>query len=206
MSRTLTASIRPALAALCLLAALAAPAQARVVEGQSFDDKVEVGGQALQLNGVGLRAVAWLKGYVAALYLPHKSTSADEVLKMEGRKRVDIRMLEAVASTEFTKAFQRGVKRNSNDQQMKDLEERIQAFSKTIDAIGPLRKGERIELDFVPDAKAEGGGSLQLRVGGQPRGTPVPGADFYAAVLRVFIGPKPTDPELKVGLLGGPVS
>ena len=27
-----------------------------------------------------------------------------------------------------------------------------------------------------------------------------------AALLSVFIGPKPTDPELKTGLLGGPIS
>jgi hypothetical protein len=35
-----------------------------------------VGDTDLKLNGVGLRAVAWLKGYAAGLYLPKKATAA----------------------------------------------------------------------------------------------------------------------------------
>ena len=41
----------------------------RVVEGQPFARRVALAGTELQLNGTGVRAVAWFKGYAAGLYL-----------------------------------------------------------------------------------------------------------------------------------------
>ena len=38
--------------------------------------------------------------------------------------------------------------------------------------------------------------------GGQPRGTVIPGEEFFTAVLRVWIGDKPVDSSLKKGMLG----
>ena len=56
-----------------------------------------------------------------------------------------------------------------------------------------------IDLDFVPTS------GLTLVWNGKVQGEPLPGADLYTALLKIFIGDKPTDPELKAGLLGGPV-
>lgn len=193
--------LRGPLVALALVAASVAPVCAQITaEGQTFPATDEVASQPLQLNGVGLRAVAWLKGYAAGLYLPRKTRVASEVLDMGGPKRLQIRMLESVDSREFTKAFQRGVKRNSSEAQMDRLTARAAAFSATVDGLGKLNKGDRIDLDFVPQQ------GLVLRVNGAVKGGAVAGEDFYAALLRVFLGDKPTDPELKAGLLGGKVS
>ena len=187
--------------ALALAAAAVAPVRAQITaEGQTFPATDEVASQALKLNGVGLRAVAWLKGYAAGLYLPRKTRVASEVLDMAGPKRLQIRMLESVDSREFSKAFQRGAKRNSSAAQMERLTARVDEFSATVDGLGKLNKGDRIDLDFVPQQ------GLVLRVNGAVKGPPVAGDDFYAALLRVFLGEKPTDPELKAGLLGGKVS
>jgi hypothetical protein len=51
-------------AALGLLAAMPALAAAQPIkiEGLTFAGELPLAGQALQLNGVGLRAVAWFKG------------------------------------------------------------------------------------------------------------------------------------------------
>ena len=46
---------------------------------------------------------------------------------------------------------------------------------------------------------------LVLSRNGAARGAPVTGEDFYAALLRCFIGVRPADAEMKIGLLGGPV-
>jgi len=40
-------------------------------------------------------------------------------------------------------------------------------------------------------------------VNGQPRGNAIPGEDFFTAVLRVWIGDKPVDADLKKGMVGG---
>jgi hypothetical protein len=39
-------------------------------------------------------------------------------------------------------------------------------------------------------------------VNGQPRGKPIPGDDFYRALLRIWLGDKPVDGDLKKGMLG----
>jgi hypothetical protein len=41
-----------------------------------------------------------------------------------------------------------------------------------------------------------------MSVNGKAQGEPIPGDDLYAALLRIFLGDKPSDPELKSGLLG----
>ena len=53
----------------CLAIAGAGTAGAATLEGQRFDDAVRLADQPLRLNGVGVRAVMFVKGYVAGLYL-----------------------------------------------------------------------------------------------------------------------------------------
>lgn len=193
---------RQALQALAVLPLAAArPSRAdTVLEGQTFASVVRVAGQDLRLNGVGLRAVAWLKGYAAGLYLMRRSGDAAEVMAMPGPKRLQLRMLQEASSVEFVKAFDRGVKRNLGEDRLPPLAERMRRFDSAIASLGMVRKGDVVDLDFDP---AQG---LLFTRNGRRVGEPVPGADFYAALLSVFIGPKPTDPELKTGLLGGPIS
>ncbi len=42
-----------------------------------------------------------------------------------------------------------------------------------------------------------------MLVNGQPRGSAIAGDDFFAAVLRIWIGDKPVDASLKKALVGG---
>ncbi|HET9977791.1 MAG TPA: chalcone isomerase family protein [Burkholderiaceae bacterium] len=191
---------------LLLLAALAAGvprAQAAPpiqVEGYTFAGQARVADTALELNGVGYRAVAWLKGYAAGLYLPRRATTAAQVLAMPGPKRLQLRMLLDVETEEFVKAFDKGVARNTPSADVARLAERMARFDAQLRALRKVAKRDLIDLDFIP------GTGLQLSLNGKPRGEPLPGEDLYAALLRIFIGDKPTDPELKLGLLGGPVA
>ena len=72
----------------CLAAALSATgvtaAQAATLEGQQFDDTVVLGQHKLQLNGLGLRGVAWLKAFVAGLYVTTPSRDAAALLAETG--------------------------------------------------------------------------------------------------------------------------
>ena len=79
------------------------------------------------------------------------------------------------------------------------LGERMQAFDKIILGVGKVKTNDAIDIDFLP------GRGVVLSVNGKPRGAPVPGDDLYAALLRIFLGDKPADPELKQGLLGAPL-
>ncbi len=181
------------------LGSLALPARAdREVEGLRFPDRIELDGSPLELNGIGLRAVAWVKGYALALYMTQKTRSAAQALATPGPKRLRLRMLLDVDAVEFVKAFHKGVVRNTPPAELPRLEERRNRFAAQVQALGRLRKLDTIDLDFLP---AQG---LRMTVNDTVRGEPIAGADLYAALMRVFLGEHPADPELKAGLLGGP--
>jgi hypothetical protein len=188
---------------LCLvpIAALLPTARAQVrVEGYTFGREASVGGQVLQLNGVGLRAVAWLKGYAAGLYLGRKATTPAAVLADTGAKRLQLRMLQEVPAEEFTKAVGKGIARNTPPADQPALQERMRQFEALVLGLKKVRKGDLVDLDWVP------GQGLVFAYNGRALAAPLPGADFYAALLLIFIGPHPVDRELKAGLLGGPVA
>jgi Chalcone isomerase-like len=181
---------------------LAFPAQATrpiTTEGVTFAGDIRVANTALQLNGVGLRAVGWLKGYAAGLYLPRKATTEAQVLQTPGAKRLQLRMLQEVDAEEFVKAFHKGVERNTPAPEAQRIAERAKQFDAVVRGLVKLKKQDVIDLDFIP------GQGLQLSRNGTARGAPLPGEDLYAALLRCFIGVRPADADMKVGLLGGPV-
>ncbi len=180
----------------------AAPAWATrsiTTEGLMFAGDIRLADTALQLNGVGWRAVAWARGYAAGLYLQKKAGTEAQVIAQTGPKRLQLRLVQEVDAEEFVKAFVKGVNRNTPEAERTALAERVTQFSSVIRGLGKLKKQDVIDLDFIP------GKGLVLSRNGTARGTPVTGEDIYAALLRCFIGIKPTDPELKIGLLGGPV-
>jgi Chalcone isomerase-like len=168
-------------------------------EGLTFAGDIKVADTALLLNGVGWRAVAWARGYAAGLYLPKKAGTETQVIAQTGAKRLQLRLVQEVDAEEFVKAFVKGVNRNTPPADVAKLGERVTQFNTVIRSLGKLKKQDVIDLDFVP------GKGLVLSRNGTPRGAPVAGEDIYAALLRCFIGVRPTDPELKIGLLGGPV-
>jgi len=179
-----------------LFLATLAPVQARTVEGQNFEEQLQLGGSTVQLNGVGLRQVQWFKGYAAGLYLTRKAATPAEALSAPGPKRLQIRMLVDVETIEFSKSFNRGIRRNTAPAQREALAERMQKFDGIIQRIGKVKTGDSIDIDWIP---ARG---IILSLNGRPRGEPILGEDLYGALLRIFLGDKPSDPELKQGLLG----
>lgn len=180
--------------------ALAPPGQAQasavMVEGQAFDRQVLVAGATLQLNGTGVRAVAWFKGYAAGLYLGAPVNSAAQALAAHGPKRLQIRMLQDVPAEEFEKAFTKGMRRNAPEEQLAGLGPRMAAFAQTIRALRQVRKGDVVDLDLDPKR-----GTL-FALNGTLQGSAIAGGDFYAVLLASFVGEHPYDARLKSGLLG----
>lgn len=168
------------------------------IAGQPFETVQRVAETELQLNGAGLRAVAWFKAFAAGLYLASKTASADQAVSMAGPKRLQLRMLQDVPAVEFSKALHKGVLRNADAAAQSRLAERLAQFEQQIQALQQVRRGDVIDLDHEP------GQGMAMRVNGTLRGAVVSGDDFFAAVLRSFIGNVPYDNKLKSGLLGGP--
>jgi len=173
-----------------------APASRVQVEGQWFEGQAEVAGTALRLNGTGVRAVAWFKGYAAGLYLPSAASTPEQAVEMPGPKRIQIRMLKDVPAEEFVKALNKGVARNVTPQELTALQDGLAQFARQVGALGQVKTGDVVNLDHEP------GRGLLMRVNGTLRGDPIAGDDLFAAVLRSFVGQRPFDEKLKAGLLG----
>lgn len=174
----------------------AAYAQPVELEGVKFEPTVQVGGQALQLNGAGIRTRAIFKVYVAGLYVPQKSTDADALLAQKGPRRVAIHMLRNVDADTFATSLADGLKANHSEQQLAAFKAQSYALTATLKAIGEAKKGDAIFFEFTPEA------GTRIVVNGQPRGNPIAGEDFFTAVLRIWLGNRPADSDLKKGMLG----
>ncbi|MDP1693556.1 MAG: chalcone isomerase family protein [Burkholderiaceae bacterium] len=178
------------------IAATGASAQTVEVEGVKLDPTVQVGGTALLLNGAGVRTRAIFKVYVAGLYVPQKAGNAGALLSQKGARRVAITMLRNVDADTFANALIEGLQKNHSEAQIVGFKAQIDTLSANLKAAGEAKKGDMIHLDYLPDA------GTRVIVNGQPRGSAIAGEDFYTAVLRIWLGEKPADGDLKKGLLG----
>lgn len=171
-------------------------AHAARLEGQSFDNATVLAGRTLRLNGLGLRGVAWIKAFVAGLYLPAPSKDGAQIISMPGPKRLRLKIMLEAPSKELSKALQSRAGREPEAVRVA-LGDRVQKLASAIDGIGKVKPGDVLDLDYVPDQ------GVQLRYNDQAVGMPVPGEDLYRVVLKIFVGEKPVDKRMKEGLLRG---
>jgi hypothetical protein len=172
-------------------------ASAAEVAGVKIDDKTRVADTDLTLNGAGLRKRAFFQVYAVGLYLPQKGSSTAAVLGQAGPKRVSIHMLRDVSADAFTEALADGIRANHSETDAKALEPRVKELAAIIAELKEAKKGMAIALEWQPAA-----GTVML-VNGAARGKPIAGEDFYRALLRIWIGDKPVQDDLKKALLGG---
>lgn len=166
------------------------------VAGVKLEDKDRVANADLVLNGAGLRKRAFFQVYAIGLYLPEKKTVAAEAVAATGPKRVAIHMLRDVDAGQFTDALMDGMKDNHSDADMKALDPRVKQLSAIMAEMKEAKKGMRITLDWLPAA------GTQVTVDAKATGVPIPGEDFYRALLRIWLGENAVQADLKKALLG----
>lgn len=184
-----------ALAAL-LVAATTANADPTVVSGVRYDAAADLSGARLQLNGAGVRYKAVFKVYAAGLYLPRKSSTAEEVLAMPGAKRMQITMLREIESSELGKLFSRGMEDNMERAAFSRLVPGVMRMSQIFSDHKRLAAGDSLTVEWVP------GAGTVIAVKGVQQGEPFKEPEFFNALLRIWLGPKPADWQLKDALLG----
>ena len=166
------------------------------VEGVKIDDKARVGNAELTLNGAGLRKRVFFKVYAMGLYVPQKTSNAAALVDQPGPKRVTIRMLRDVSADAFNEALAEGIRANHSEADVKALEPRLKELGAIMAGVGEAKKGMAINLDWT-------GAETRVLIQDQPVGQPIAGQDFYRALLRVWLGDKPVQDDLKRALLGG---
>lgn len=166
------------------------------IEGVRLDESVKVGASELRLNGAGVRKRLIFKVYVGALYLGQKKSGAAEAIALPGPKRVSLTLLRDLGARQLTDALETGIRANHTPGELAPLQQRLDALVALMNAIGSAREKAVITLDFLPES------GTRLALDGAARGEPIPGADFYVALLRIWLGDKPVDADLKKAMLG----
>lgn len=180
-----------------LLLSLALPALAALeVAGAKFDDKAKVGAGDTVLNGAGLRNRVFFKVYAIGLYLPQKAATTADVLAAKGAKRIAIVTLRDLTAEQFVDALIEALNKNHDEAALKTLQPKIDQFRSTMLAIGNAPEKSGVNLDWLPDT------GTRLSFNGVQKGSDIAGEDFYRALLRIWLGDKPAQDDLKEKLLG----
>lgn len=170
-------------------------ANAAEVSGIKIPDSAKVEGQELKLNGVGVRTRMFIKVYVAGLYLEQKTNAADAAIGSKGVKRMALHIMRDLKAEVFSGALRDGLNANNSAAEIAKIEDKIKEFNGIISGAGGVKKGDVVQLDFLPVA------GTRVIINGDSKGA-VGGEDFFRALLKVWLGENPIDSDLKKNLLG----
>ena len=177
---------------------LALPLHAAELEGVRLEDRVRVDGQELQLNGIALRTrMVFFKVYVAGLYLPERTTTAPAALAAKGAKRIHLTMVRDADADQFIESILTGLRLNHSEAELESVKKQTDELFAMIRKAAFAPKGPSIVLDYAPSD-----GGTTLSIDGKPAGTPMAGEEFFRMLLRIWLGEKPAQEDLKEALLG----
>lgn len=179
-----------------MLVSLPLAASAAEVGDIQVDERANVAGSELQLNGAGLRRIVFVKVYVAGLYLTEKKTSPADILALPGPKRLSVILMRDLPERQLVDALDKGIRENSSAREQVHLKAEIEQLTASLLSFRRGKKGDLITLDWLPDT-----GTVVL-VNGEAKGKAIPQGTLYRVFLRVCVGEKPTSAGLKKALLG----
>ena len=172
------------------------PVNARQLDDVTLPDSVTLDktGVALQLNGMGYRTKFIFDIYVGALYTESRVDSRDAVQVLKGPKRIVMHMVyDEVSHKKMADAWNEGFEENNSEKQLGKLQSRLKTF---ISYFPDLKEGDIVLLDYIPAT------GTHVTINGDAKAV-IEGADFYVALLDVWLGEEPADEDLKDAMLGG---
>jgi hypothetical protein len=174
---------------------LEAAAQGIMLNGVMLEETAHVGTRNLLLNGAGVRSKYIFDVYVAALYLREKKSREEDVFADPGEKRIALYFVSEINMQELLYVFKKAFKNNHSNEQLDGMKMQLRQFDDIFTAMEELNEGDVVQFDYQPDL------GTTVRINGSTRGT-ISGAEFYRALLRIWLGSNPTQEKLKQKLLG----
>jgi len=169
-------------------------AHGKECKGVNFPDQAQVEGSGLVLNGLGLRQATAFKVnvYVAALYVAKTSNDPNVLLGSSAPTELILQFVRNVGADDIRKGWSEGFENNAKSQ-LPALKDRIATFNGWMTDV---KSGDRLTFIYKP------GTGASVNVNGAVKGT-IKGDDFGKALLSIWLGADPPNPEIKAGLLGG---
>jgi Chalcone isomerase-like len=170
-------------------------AQPAELAGVQYPGTIKVEGTNLVLNGSGISYRAVAKLYTVGLYVPKKSSKPELVFASNGPKVLRFVMLQGMRVDELGKVITRGIEMNSSREEFFRLIPSIRTMGEQFSHIRRLNPNDVMVIEYVPKR------GTVFYVNGQPVGLPLVDSFFFPAVLRTWLGVRPSTQDLKEALL-----
>ena len=170
-------------------------AQAADLAGVQYPHSIKVEGSNLALNGSGISYRAVAKLYTIGLYVSEKSSKPELVFASPGPKALRFVMLQGMRVDELGKVITRGIELNSSREEFFRLIPSIRMMGEQFAHIKRLNPNDVLTIEYVPKR------GTVFYVNGQPVGLPLVDSFFFPAVLRTWLGVRPSTQDLKDALL-----
>lgn len=176
-----------------MLALASFPVSAMDVEGVKLDDAVTVDNQQLVLNGAGVRKKLLLKIYICSLYIPDRTNQTAAVMGMSPR-RVQMNMIRDSSSERVIGALLDGLEANNTPAERAPIQAQIDQMVAVLKSLPGLDAGDVVAADYI-------NGATHFVVNGESKGA-IPGEAFNQAFIKIWLGNRPVDSDLKRAMLG----
>ena len=176
---------------------LAGPA-ALAERAAPFAPTAQLAGHTLQLNGQGVRYRTVVPVYEMGLYTSRKVSTPEQLLNLPGPKRASFVALRDVPGEQLGLSLVRAMRENADPSQSVAVIGYMDKLGRIFSTERKIAAGQRFALEYVP-----GKGTVFL-IDGVQKGETVTEPGFMEAVLRIWVGPKPVDSQLRGQLLGEP--
>jgi hypothetical protein len=145
------------------------------------------------LNGAGIRKKFFFDVYLASLYVQQRSSDVADVINVDRPARIEMHILYSeIEKEKFVQGWNDGFSANLSPDKLQTVAEHLDRFN---DMFQTLQKGDLVIMDYIP------GNGTAVTIKGEEIGV-IPGADFYQALLMVWLGDSPISTTLKEELLG----
>lgn len=166
------------------------------IAGVTVPETAQLGEQTLLLNGAGSRLMAGMfHVYVIALYLPEKKQKAADIISTNVNKRVTLNFMFNVSSAQLLEATHKLITENHSQEELPKLTACWKEFSALFANIKDISKGDVLAVDYLAAS------GTKVSLAGKELGR-VNDPLFMAAFLKVWLGDKPAQTNLKDLLLG----
>lgn len=172
-----------------------APVSAKT-KAENFPKQIQVEGVKLGLNGLGTRYKAIFKVYDMGLYTTTKATTLQDVIAAPGPKKLHFVALRELPGTDLGVLFLRGMRENSSPELNTKYAASANRLVEIFSGKSKIMPDENFSIEFVP------GKGTTFYIMDKPQGAAIGDAEFFAMVLRIWLGPVPADYKLKDALLG----
>lgn len=144
------------------------------------------------LNGVAVYQDLNTDMFMAGIYLPAPSNDTDDILKMTGPKRMEMRITtDGFSPRKFASLWRDSIAINNSPADVEKYGTDLLNFATIIK--GKLVTGDRIVIDYLP------GSGTVVSINGTELARYH--ADFFPILLRTWIGPRPSSSDFKHDLL-----